>query len=144
MKIVVNKGDGTCSILTPAPEYLSRGHSVEDVRIKDTPSGLSSRIIDDLDIPQDRYFRGAWTDDLPGDLVDIDMTKAQVVHMDVIRIARDEAIAVLDIETMKGIDVQTEKQVLRDIPQTFDLTKAVTPEELKALWPTELVGYEPE
>jgi len=33
--------------------------------------------------------------------------------------------------------IATEKQVLRDIPQTFDLTTD-TPEELKNKWPDEL------
>jgi len=35
--------------------------------------------------------------------------------------------------------IATEKQVLRDIPQTFDLTtKNDSPEELKQKWPDEL------
>lgn len=39
---------------------------------------------------------------------------------------------------MKGRDVTTEKQKLRDLPQTLDLTVAQTPEDLKALWPADL------
>ena len=30
------------------------------------------------------------------------------------------------------------KQALRDLPQTFDLSSPVTPDELKAAWPDEL------
>jgi hypothetical protein len=68
----------------------------------------------------------------------IDMTKARQVHMGKIREKRDEKLKFLDIETLRGIDNQEEKQRLRDIPQTFDLSIAQTPEELKALWPEEL------
>jgi hypothetical protein len=85
------------------------------------------------DIPVDRYFREAWVSgDKP---IDIDMNKARNIHMDRIRRARDEKLKALDVETLKGNDVHAQKQVLRDIPQTFDLTIATTPEELKALWP---------
>lgn len=85
------------------------------------------------DIPEDRYFRDAWVSgEKP---IDIDMAKAQSVHMEHIRKARNQKLQELDVETLKGIDVQAEKQVLRDIPQTFDLTVATTPEELKNLWP---------
>jgi len=38
---------------------------------------------------------------------------------------------ILDVETLKGNDVQAAKQVLRDIPKNFSLDGATTPEELK-------------
>lgn len=87
------------------------------------------------DLPTDRYFRNAWDHDL-----NINMDKAREIQMENIRKARNEALEVLDIETLKGIDVQAEKQVLRDIPLTFDLSVAKTPEELKNLWPQELIS----
>lgn len=80
----------------------------------------------------DRYFRNAWA--WTG-AVSIDMPKARDIHMGRIRAARDAELAKLDIEQLKGNDVTAEKQRLRDIPQTFDLTAAATPDELKALWP---------
>lgn len=95
----------------------------------------SWRIAGDAEIPQDRYFRKAWEDN---GTLSVNMPKARDIHMDRIRAKRNEKLKELDIETLKGRDVQTEKQALRDIPQTFDLTKATTPEELKALWPDEL------
>lgn len=91
-----------------------------------------SEIADD-DVPQDRTFRDAWTPDLT-----VDMPKARDIHMDRIRLVRDEEMKKLDIEQLKGRDVTAEKQKLRDIPQTFDLTKAKTAAELKALWPAVL------
>lgn len=84
-------------------------------------------------IPEDRTFRSAWNHDLA-----VDMEKAVIIQMDRIRRARDEKLLELDKLTLAGVDVQGEKQVLRDLPQTFDLSVARTPDELKSLWPKEL------
>lgn len=70
--------------------------------------------------------------------VKVNMNKARDIHMGRIRGARDIKLAKLDIEQLKGEDVAEEKQTLRDLPNTFDLTSASTPEELKALWPNKL------
>lgn len=158
-RIIINNGDGTCGILVPSPEWVARekfripfvddnGQVIhDDVRLdvvmsklqfKDVPEGLASRITDVVNVPTDRTFRGAWTDDIPGEQIDIDMPRARSIHMDKIRVARDKKLEELDIETLKGVGVQTEKQVLRDIPQTFDISTALTPGDLKVLWPPEL------
>jgi len=95
--------------------------------------------------PTDRTFRDAWTDDNPGDQVDVDMPKARTIHMNRIRVVRDAELAKLDIAWSRamakgvGADViEAKRQKLRDLPQTFDLTSSATPEELKAMWPNEL------
>ncbi len=89
-------------------------------------------------------------------LIEVDMDKARKIHMAKIRIARNKKLQELDIEIIRiieGTDFRTgryisfgnipqRKQILRDIPQTFDLTVAKTPEELNALWPKELSGME--
>ena len=70
------------------------------------------------------------------------MSKARGIQMDKIREVRNKELAVKDIEFMKALEadddshkaIAAEKQVLRDIPQTFDLTTD-TPEELKQKWP---------
>ena len=74
--------------------------------------------------------------------VTINMEKARGIQMDNIRIVRNKELAKKDIEYMKALEaddgshtaIAAEKQVLRDIPQTFDLTTD-TPEELKQKWP---------
>lgn len=86
-------------------------------------------------VPTDRTFRNAWTDENDTSTVDVNMDKAREIHMDNIRAVRDEKLKELDIEALHGADVQEEKQALRDIPATLDLTTAETPEELKAIWP---------
>ena len=72
----------------------------------------------------------------------VNMPKARGIQMDKIREVRNKELAQKDIEFMKALEaddgshtaVAVEKQTLRDIPQTFDLTTD-TPEELKQKWP---------
>ena len=72
----------------------------------------------------------------------INMPKARGIQMDKIREVRNKELAKKDIEFMKALEaddgshsaVAAEKQALRDIPQTFDLTTD-TVEQLKELWP---------
>lgn len=84
----------------------------------------------------DRYFRNAWAKE--GEGLAVDMAKAREIQMTKIRHARDAKLRALDIRQLAGEDVQDEKAVLRDLPQTFKLDGATTPEELKVLWPAEL------
>ena len=74
--------------------------------------------------------------------IKVNMSKARGIRMDQIREARNNELAKKDIEYMKALEaddgsakaIATEKQVLRDIPQTFDLTTD-TADELKNKWP---------
>ena len=84
--------------------------------------------------------------------ISVNMTKARAVHLTEIRRVRNAELEKEDINMLKAIEagdtsaqatVATKKQVLRDIPATFDITTGVTtPELLKAKWPTELPGRE--
>ena len=68
--------------------------------------------------------------------------------MDAIRVVRNTELVAKDIVFMRAVEagdasaqstIATEKQTLRDIPATFDITTGVdTPEKLKAKWPAEL------
>jgi hypothetical protein len=110
-------------------------------------------------LPPNREFRDAWTDDQPGADIDVDMPRARAIHMGRIREARDVAIARLDIDWMRHVGqdnaqaaqaTENARQVLRDIPQTFNLNTAPNPRDipqtfnlntapnptaLSALWP---------
>jgi len=80
--------------------------------------------------------------------VNVNMTKARVIHLTEIRRVRNAELVKEDVNMLKAIEagdasaqstVATRKQVLRDIPATFDITTGVdTPEKLKDKWPTEL------
>jgi hypothetical protein len=124
-------------------------------RIQERNGYLENHVIDDSELPPeirgDRYFRNAvvWDDTSPNKCR-CDMPQARGVHMDKIRAVRNAELAAKDITFMRAVEagdtsaqatIASEKQTLRDIPQTFDLT-TVTPEELKAKWPTELPARE--
>jgi len=92
---------------------------------------------------------GAWEMDTDG-TPKVNMAKARGVHMDKIRVVRDTELVKKDLVSLLAIEagdtsaqstIATQKQVLRDIPQTFDLTTD-TPEQLKTKWPTELPARE--
>lgn len=134
-RIIIDNGDGTVGILIPAP---NSNLTLDQIIAKDVPNGKSHRVTDTSKIPSDRYFRAGWTDDNPTDTVDVDMVKARDIHMDIIRIERDKELRRLDIEQLKGNDVTTQKQTLRDIPSIFDLGGASSPDQLKVLWPNEI------
>jgi len=80
------------------------------------------------------------------------MTKARVIHLDEIRAVRNAELVAKDITFMRAIEagdtdaqatIGTEKQVLRDIPATFDITTGVdTPAQLSAKWPDQLPARE--
>jgi len=84
--------------------------------------------------------------------VNVNMTKARAIHLADIRRVRDAELVKKDVPFMRAVEagdtdaqatIGTEKQVLRDLPATFDITTGVdTPEKLKAKWPTELPARE--
>ena len=140
MIIIFKNADGTCGVIHPAHKALKTvenptGFTIEEIAEKDVPDGLEYRLAPLESLPKERYYRDAWTDDLETETVDVDIEKARVIHSGKIREARNAKLAELDIETMKGLDVQAEKQVLRDLPANTDLSTATTPEELRAIWP---------
>ena len=59
-KIVYTKDDGTLAIVIPTPEALDK-MTIEEIAIKDVPTGKEYHIVEDSEIPLDRTFRDAWT-----------------------------------------------------------------------------------
>lgn len=103
---------------------------------------ITPDFIDDSNIPQNREFRDEWRQD--GNTIIVDQTLARVKHMDRIRFMRQKKFEEMGFPQRLNIQIEsailddrtkTELQRLRDIPQTFDLSSAKTPEELKFLWP---------
>jgi hypothetical protein len=95
--------------------------------------------------PDDRGFREAWK--LQAESIEVDMPKARTIHMDRIRVRRNQMLDDLDKEWNRATGqrkqaeadaIEAQRQTLRDLPQTFDLNTAATPDELKAVWPDEL------
>ena len=113
-------------------------------------------IVEDSDLPggsisvENDYFFDAWEWD--GSAVAVNMTKARAIHLTEIRRVRDEELVTLDVPWMKAVEagdtdaqatIKGQKETLRDLPATFDITTGVsTPELLLAKWPTELPSRE--
>ena len=60
MKIIYKTADGGIAVITPAANC-----SLTDAQtaLKDVPTGLAYKIVDDSVVPSDRTFRNAWTVD---------------------------------------------------------------------------------
>lgn len=156
--ICFTRPDGGMSFILPAPkEHLERilgpltekaywAHVYErnDWQLKDA---VNVHECEHDELPHhDRDFRNAWETD--GSRVSVSMPKARSIHMNRIRQARNAKLEVLDREYMKAVgrkqitladQIEAGRETLRNLPQTFDLEQVWTPEELKILWPTELM-----
>ncbi len=138
-RIVYTREDGGVSVIVPSPEALQT-MTIEQIAAKDVPQGLSYRITDVENIPPDRTFREAWTDENPTDTVDIDMTKARDIHKNTLRELRKPLLEALDIEYFKALEagdeakcseIKADKQALRDVTSHSSISNAQTPEDLK-------------
>lgn len=145
MKTVIKYTDGSVTVMT----LVDGADPLEAIRKwSDVNPGkyLSHRDMEDGAIPKDREFREAWTDTTPEAVIDIDMPKARKIHLDRIRVKRNEKLAELDIEQIKASDqgrttdletIRSLKQALRDIPQVIaaKIDKAKTVDDLKKVQP---------
>ena len=59
-RIIYKQEDGGVAVLVPSPEYL-QDHTIEDLAAKDVPEGAEFEIVDTVDVPTDRSWRGAWS-----------------------------------------------------------------------------------
>ncbi len=60
MRIVYKTTEGGVAVIIPTPEALNT-MTVEEIAIKDVPTGKEYHIVEDSEIPSDRTFRDAWT-----------------------------------------------------------------------------------
>jgi hypothetical protein len=166
--IWINPDTGFLAALCPNLQYEGRPEGQTDDEFiaaeasKMVPDGVEFHIVDDDDpdvsaligsdsVTPDRYFRNALMCNDAGKPV-VDIPKARAIHLAEIRRVRNVELAAKDVPWMKAVEsgdtdaqatIATEKQTLRDIPATFDITTGVdTPEKLKAKWPTELPARE--
>jgi len=128
-------------------DYVITSHQTRGI----IPANGPYWVQDETDLPggsiseENDYFFDAWTWD---DGVTVDMAKAREIHLEHIRRARNKKLATLDIPFIRALEnsnseevrrITAEKQSLRDIPQTLNLTIGIrTPAQLKAIWPVEL------
>jgi hypothetical protein len=150
-KIIYTRPDGGLSIIHPIRNTYPKLEALTDEEVlerakKDIPKGaINVQIIDESEIPKDRYFRNAWK--AGQGTIEHDMLKCRELHREKMRLARKPLLETLDVEFMKALesggpslveDIKSKKQKLRDITTHPDIEAAQTPEALKAVWPEEL------
>ena len=86
------------------------------------------------------------------DVITENMAAAKILMRDKIRDARSGLLAELDVEYMKALEAgntsaqaeaKNKKQALRDAPAASDIADARTISQLKAAWPTSILGTSP-
>ena len=155
--IYTHPDDGVVYIVTPVYKAdQTDEENVQRVISRNVPDGVSYRLVTiseyeaEVAVCAGKVFRDAWED--IGDALTVNMTRARTLHMDRIRCVRDAELVKKDVLFMRAIEagdtdaqatIGTEKQTLRDLPATFDITTGVdTPAALHAKWPSELPARE--
>jgi hypothetical protein len=120
MKIVYKNNEGGVSVVTAAKAYEDR---LEELAAKVVPTKTAYRIISVDLLPSTREFRNAWTDDYPGNQIDVETTKAKDIQLAKMRKERESKLTALDVESTRAMedgdktalaDVKAKKQSLRD------------------------------
>jgi hypothetical protein len=131
-KIIYTTETGVC-VLHPTGEL-----SIEAVLAKDVPIQYRStaRIVDNKEIPTDRYFRDAW--EIKNEKIVENIDKAKEIHKNKLRADRVALLEGQDVLYMKALEdgadtkaIVAEKKRLRDITKEVD--KAATIAEIKAV-----------
>jgi hypothetical protein len=128
-RIIYPTPDGGVAVIIPAA-------SVE-LALKDVPEGVAYEIVDEADIPADRYFRGAW---VMGDCcIEHDLDKCKALGHDIRRQQRAEEFKPFDEVIMKqipGADAVAAEEARQAIREKYALIQdvidgATTPDEIK-------------
>lgn len=141
------RGDGGVSIMT-MPDNGDVGLEIAKQKTTMREGYVSHVEIPGNQIPTDRTFRAAWK--VTGSVVSVDMPKARAIHMDRIRSARKPKLEALDIEFTRALgkknqkladEVEAKRETVRTVDETYKpaIEAATTPEQLKAIWPEELL-----
>ena len=128
-RIIYQNETGGIAVIIPAESVA--------LALKDVPEGVSYEIVDEADIPADRFFRNAW---VMGDCcVDLDLDKCKALGHAIRRTKRAQEFAPLDEVSAKqipGMDTaaaEAARQMVRDkyavIQDAID--EAETPDEIK-------------
>jgi hypothetical protein len=111
-RIIYPTPDGGVAVIIPA-------ESVE-LALKDVPEGVAYEIVDDADIPTDRYFRNAW---VMGDCcIDQDLERCRAIGHDRRRAARAEEFAPHDeliAKQIPGADAEAAEAARQAIREKY-------------------------
>lgn len=90
-RIIYPTPEGGVAVIVPAPNC---GLTIDQIALKDVPSGVPFDIVDVSEVPSDRTFRGAWKKQ--GAVIQHDMEKAKLIAHDMRRAARAKEFAPFD------------------------------------------------
>lgn len=153
--IVWMRPDGGLSVCLPCisqddPEGFTEAQALNRALQKDVPpDAINPQVLDRSQLPTDGYFRNAW--ELKSGKVEVAKPKARAIHMEQIRRARVKELEKLDRDWMRASGqkrsteadaIETKRQKLRDIPQTANLGRFESLDELKSFWPDDLPRVE--
>ena len=133
MKIIYQTATGV-AIIHPTGEL-----SIEECAKQSVPAGVPYRIVNDDEVPSDRTFRNAWSDD---NGIKVDMPKAKAITHEARRAARSAEFAPLDIKATipsEAVAAEAARAGIRAkyaIMQTA-IDAATTTDQLKAAMPQE-------
>ena len=131
-QIIYQNETGGVSIIIPT-------ESIE-LALKDVPEGVPYEIVDEADIPSDRYFRGAWVMGSAGwGWIQEDLDKCKEIGHDRRRQQRAEEFEPYDEVIMKqipGADATAAEEARQQIRDKYALVQdviegATTPDEIK-------------
>jgi len=135
MKIIIYTENEIVNVVMPSPSFLE-DHTLEEVAAGAVPNGIDYLIVEEEFLPTEMEFRNAWK--LNGNIIDIDIIKAREITRERLRYEREPLLQKLDIDMMKNwnnqmtmIEVETEKQRLRDITLLVDNVNSI--EELRKI-----------
>lgn len=109
-----------------------------ELALKDVPEGVAYEIVDETDIPTDRFFRNAWT---MGDCcIEQDLDKCKEIGHDIRRTQRAEEFKPFDEVIMKqipGADAAVAEEARQAIREKYSdvqdaIDAAETPDDIKA------------
>jgi len=129
-RIIYQTESGGVAVIIPA-------ESVE-LALKDVPEGVAYEIVDETDIPTDRFFRNAWT---MGDCcIEQDLDKCKEIGHDIRRTQRAEEFKPFDEVIMKqipGADAAVAEEARQAIREKYSdvqdaIDAAETPDDIKA------------
>lgn len=124
MNIVFRGVDGSVALMTLV-DGANKDEAIQKFMDSHPGEYLDNHVVASIKAPKNRIFRDAWKYSGDGK-IEVDIKKAQEIHMNRIREVRNERLKELDIETLKNIKnleelqrIEDQKQILRDIPRTL-------------------------
>jgi hypothetical protein len=146
MKYIIYKNtDNTVGVLSLSPNW---DRSFEELAQKDVPEGLPWKVVEENELPKDRYLVSAWMLKDINEEITFDLKEVKKIWLNLYRKVRTPLLEKLDLEYMRADEagnlelkkeIATKKQALRDV------TKTELPDNLEGIkntWPS-ILGDNP-